>query len=121
MTYLNRASYVQEVEKCTLPSETVPGMTLGMRELLDRYVRGDHVERYEAQWGVSDDIPHEIDRMDKQDQLMMARQIRESIEDIQKARKRGPGPSPQPPAPPPLPGNPAPQPPVPQPSAPVPE
>jgi len=114
MIYVTRATWKPTTEVFTLPSETVPGQTLSMSELLKRYVRGEAVEVFEAQWGVPDDVPTDIQYMDKQDQLTMAREIRTAI----KRHQDKPGPTPAPPAPPPLPGTPTPPDPAP---APVPQ
>jgi len=65
----------------TFPSQTVPGMTLSLRELVNRYVRGESVPVFTPQYNADDDIiPHDLERMDVQDKLMFAKDLRHAIQ-----------------------------------------
>lgn len=78
------------------PSLTIPGQTLSLKVLLERFTRGQHVETFTP---VYDDgqFPPEIERMDKLDKLDYARQLREGIAEVQNRATR-PKPSPTKPA-----------------------
>lgn len=81
------------------PSMTVPGQTLPLRVLLDRYIKGGNVEVFQGVYDDDDNIPEGIERMDPQDKLSLAREIGRSIEEIQtrpKPTPTKPEPAPQP-------------------------
>jgi len=65
-----------------LPSKTVPGMTLPLAELLDRYVKKMPVDMFPGQYSDDDDMP-DVSRMDTIERLEAARQLKNSIRDIQ--------------------------------------
>lgn len=67
--------------RMTLPSQTVPGMTMSMRELVNRYVRGEPVPTFTPQYNAdSDIIPDNLERMDVQEKLMLAKNVRDAIQ-----------------------------------------
>jgi hypothetical protein len=68
------------------PSLTVPGMTLSLRDLLDKYVR-EGVTLPAPEWSNDDDIPDGIERLSKTDKVDLARDLRASI-DVHRSRKR---------------------------------
>lgn len=109
MSYVNQATYVGATKEVnTSPSVTIPGQTLSLRQLLDRYVRGQSVEVFEPVY--DDTMPEGIEHMDKFDRLDMAREIKTAIKRHQEK------PAPQPPVPEPPAPAPAPDPPAPSPS-----
>lgn len=61
-----------------LPSETQPGMALTMRQLMDKYVRGQAT--FVPVYTDDPDIPDNIERMDNIDRLDMARDLRGYID-----------------------------------------
>lgn len=68
----------------TMPSKTVPGMTLGLPELLERYVRNpDSVARFTPVYSDDDDIPDNIERMDEMERIDLARDIKQGIGEFQ--------------------------------------
>lgn len=60
------------------PSKTVPGQDMPIRELVDRYVRGQNVETFTPTY--TDEIDPTYFKMDKQDSAMAARHIKRQIE-----------------------------------------
>lgn len=74
-------------ETNNLPSMTVPGMTMGLKEMLERYVRGGDVETFQGTY-TDADIPDNLERMTEMDKLDLAREIKQSIEVHQKGRKK---------------------------------
>lgn len=80
----NWANYTGPVGKTfTLPSETVPGMTLSIKELLARFVRGDNVTTFDPVYTDDPDIPDNLERMDPMERLDYARSLRQGISDAQ--------------------------------------
>lgn len=65
-----------------LPSKTVPGMTLPLAELLDRYVKKMPVDMFPGQYSDDDDMP-DVSRMDTIERLEAAMQIKQSIAQAQ--------------------------------------
>jgi len=95
--------------KNTEPSKTVPGMTLSLRDLLDRYIKGGSVAVFEGQYDAFD-VPDNIERMDPMERLELSREIGASLEH-HRTKPNKPLPAPQPePAPQPIPNPPAPSP-----------
>lgn len=90
----------------TKPSMTVPGQTLPLKTLLDRYIKGGNVEIFNGSYDDDGDIPEGIERMDPQDRLTLAREIGESLNTLQ--TKQAPKPQKPEPAPQPIPNPPAP-------------
>lgn len=92
-------------EKNDKPSKTVPGMTLSLRELLDRYIKGGSVEVFN---GVYDSTaPENIERLDPMERLDLARNLKGAIDDAQKRISRPtPTPTKPEPAPSPVPDSP---------------
>jgi hypothetical protein len=74
-------------ERNVLPSLTVPGMTLSLRELLDKYVRGENVSMFEPIYSDDGSIPDDLERLSPTERIDMAREIRAGIDEHQK-RKR---------------------------------
>lgn len=62
----------------TLPSKTVPGQDMPIKELVDRYVRGQNVETFTPTY--TDEIDPQYFKMDKQDAAMAARTLARTIE-----------------------------------------
>jgi len=69
-------SYVGQVSK------TVPGMTLSLKDLLARYVRGDSVTVFEPVFTGDADTAN-FEAMDEMDRIDAARQLKDSIADKQ--------------------------------------
>jgi len=67
-------------------SMTVPGMTLSLKELLARYVRGEHVNVLQPQFSDDPDIPDGLERMSEMDRLDLARDLKDGISREQKKR-----------------------------------
>lgn len=86
----NASNYVQEVlsndelfgEKNTEPSLTVPDQTLSMRQILERYYRGEAVSIYEPVYSDDEDVP-DVEKMDKLEKLDLLRDVKEGISEIQ--------------------------------------
>jgi len=76
-------SMVRWGERFTLPSKTVPNMTLSLKELLERYVRGQDVSVFDGSYDADDDMP-DISRLDQMERLDLARNIRAEIDHYQK-------------------------------------
>lgn len=62
----------------TRPSKTVPGQDMPIKELVDRYVRGQNVETFTPTY--TDEIDPQYFKMDKQDAAMAARTLAQTIE-----------------------------------------
>lgn len=69
-----------------LPSQTIPGMTLSLHELLARYVKGDSVVQFNPVYTDDLDIPDGLEYMDEIERRELAGNIRESIENYQTAK-----------------------------------
>lgn len=82
MRLINWANYdptahIGEVNN--LPSLTVPGMTLGLKELLQRFVRGDNVTTFQPSYlGDDSDMP-DVSRMNTMERIEMAAEIKQAI------------------------------------------
>lgn len=62
-----------------LPSKTVPGQTLSLKELLDRYVRTGVLEQtFTPEYSDDDDLP-DVTRMNEMDRLDAAKQLRDFV------------------------------------------
>jgi hypothetical protein len=89
-TNILKSPHVGEIH--TKPSETIPGMTLGLRELVDRYTIKDlregktGVAMFTPTYSHDLDIPDNLERLDVQDKLEMAREIRGTISDYQQQK-----------------------------------
>lgn len=82
-------------EPSTRPSKTVPGQDMPIKELVDRYVRGQNVETFTPTY--TDEIDPQYFKMDKQDAAMAARNLARTIE-IERQRvqaKKEPAPAKQ--------------------------
>jgi len=64
-----------------LPSKTVPGQDMSVRELLQRYVRGEVLSGPEPAF--DEEFDSSLSRMDAQDKIMLARQVRQGIRQFQ--------------------------------------
>lgn len=74
----------------TLPSLTVPGMTMSMRELVLRYTRGESVPTFTPQYNAENDIiPENLERLDQQDKLMLSKQLGDAIQ-TERSRRSSP-------------------------------
>nr|QJB19923.1 MAG: hypothetical protein [Microvirus sp.] len=60
------------------PSKTVPGQTLPLKVLVERYVRGQHVEVFNAEY-VEDENLDGLERMDAVERLEFAQQLKQGI------------------------------------------
>lgn len=67
-------------------SATIPGQTLSLKELLTRYTRGQSIETFTPVY--DEGYYPDTSRMDKLDKLDLARQLKTSIEDIQKRKPK---------------------------------
>jgi len=84
-------------QKFKKPSRTVPSVMLTMKQLVERYVRGQDVEVFRSEY--SEDIPP-VENMTELERIDMARNIAQSRKDFERMRKPSPAPS-DVPAPPP--------------------
>lgn len=65
----------------TLPSLTVPGMSMSMRELVQRYTRGESVPTFTPQFHGHDElVPDNLERLDVQERLMLSQDLRHAIQ-----------------------------------------
>lgn len=62
-----------------IPSQTVPGMTLSLKDLLARYVRGEDVTTFTPVFTDDAAIPDDLERLDYLDRLSLSRVIREEL------------------------------------------
>jgi len=84
------------------PSKTVPGQTLPLKVLVERYVRGQHVEVFHAEY-VEDENLDGVERMDAVERLEFAHQLKQGINrgrDILAKKERERQQAAQPPQPP---------------------
>lgn len=73
------------------PSLTVPGQTLSLRDLLDRYVRGGEVATFNPVYtGEEEDYP-DLERMSEMDRIDYANELKAYIEDerVKIVKRRG--------------------------------
>jgi len=70
-----------------LPSKTVPGQTLSLKTLLERFTRGQGVETYTPIYDDSGTYPDNLERMDKMEKLELARGIKSKIKEVQSRPK----------------------------------
>lgn len=95
---VTRSNYAEEIladqsewtERPKGESLTIPGQTLPLRTLLDRYVMGGNVEVFPPVYlGEEEtDIPDDLERMDPFEKLEMARELRQSIADAQLGKQQ---------------------------------
>lgn len=76
----------------TQPSLTVPGQTLSLRELLERYVVSGTVETHRGVYDM--ELPENFEKMDVFEKLDMAAQLRQGIANAQAAADQPPPPAP---------------------------
>lgn len=62
------------------PSLTVPGQTLSLKQLLQRYVRGDSIATFQPMFSDDLDVP-DYEYMDELDRLDMAHQLKNVVND----------------------------------------
>lgn len=69
----------------TDPSLTIPGQSLSLRELLERYVISGTTETFKGTYTGEEEteIPDNIEKMDRMEKLDLARDLRHSIADAQ--------------------------------------
>lgn len=65
------------------PSLTIPGQTLSLRDLLERYVMSGTVETHRGVYDSDLDLPDNIEKMDVFEKLDLAKNIRDGIEQHQ--------------------------------------
>lgn len=75
-----------------LPSLTVPGMTLSLQQLLEKYVQGGDVAMFPPVYA-GDVIMPNIERMTVQDRLDLSRELAIAIKEDQKERVKLKAPS----------------------------
>lgn len=73
-------------EDFTKPSLTVPDMTMSLRELVERFTRGQEVPYRTPMYDENEDY-HELEKLDKIEKLERAKQIRKGIKDMQEELK----------------------------------
>jgi len=66
-------------EQFTKVSETIPGQTLSLKELLSRYVMGSPVKQFKPVYTNNTDIPDNLERMEFDERLEHAKVIRHAI------------------------------------------
>lgn len=88
------------------PSKTVPGQSVPLRQLVERYVRGQEVPVFEPSYDEHGHLPDNLETMSRFDKIDLARQIRESIQEHQNRPKPEPKPTKPEPAPVPVPDSP---------------
>lgn len=66
-----------------LPSLTVPDMTLGLRDLLERYVRGEHVSTFQPVYSDDPDVPDNLETLSPMDRIDMSRDLKAGIAKFQ--------------------------------------
>jgi len=75
----------------SLPSLTVPGMTLSLRDLVQRYTRGESVPTFTPQFHGDDELmPQHLERMDVQDKLMLSKELSNAIQTERSRRSSTP-------------------------------
>jgi len=79
-------------EQFTNPHQTIPGQSVPLKTLLERYTLGQDVKTFAPEYDGTGDVPINIERMDPMERLDAARQIKEAIE----AHRRKPAPQPAP-------------------------
>jgi len=72
-------------ETTNTPSKTVPGQQLSLRQLIERYSRGAHVEVFEGSYS-TDPTFDNMERLDKVERLEAAKQVKQSIADARARR-----------------------------------
>jgi len=72
-------------ETFSLPSMTIPGQTLSLKQLLERYVRGETITTFSPTFSGDDDLPDGIEKLDPMDRIDMARNIKAAIKHHQNA------------------------------------
>lgn len=84
--FVNAFTYVRIGDETnSLPSQTVPEMTMSLKKLLERYTRGGQVATFTPVYtgsGEFDDNP-EFEKMDAVEKLQMAKSIKDSIKAYQ--------------------------------------
>lgn len=68
-------------------SQTVPDQTMGLRELITRFTRGQDVRMYEPVYNGEEYLP-DIERMDPMERMDFAREIGQDIEAVQLQRQQ---------------------------------
>lgn len=64
----------------SIPSQTVPGMTLSLRDLVERYTRGLDVQMFQPVYDGDDDfMPPNLDKMTEIERIDLSRDIGEAI------------------------------------------
>lgn len=71
-------------ETFTLPSKAVPGMSLSIRELLDRYVHGHQVPQFEGVYDDEGNFPPGVEHLTEIERIDLAREMSTVQEDIRK-------------------------------------
>lgn len=69
-------------EKFTKPSETVPDQTMGIREILDRFTRGQKVQTLKPVWYDENNISEfegHFDKMDRLERIDYLKEVKQSI------------------------------------------
>lgn len=81
MTFQNFSEYQgPQAERFTQPSMTVPDMSLDIRTLVERYMRGDRVKTFQTSNVPADSIiPSDFERMDLVDKAVLSRQLSDFV------------------------------------------
>jgi len=83
MRCITHASYSQEMpargQTFVKPSQTIPGMVPSLRDLIERYTRGEGIEQFNPVYTDSDLIPDNLERMDVFERMQYSKDLKESI------------------------------------------
>lgn len=66
-------------EVFTKPSQTIPGQSMPLQDLLERYVRGQDVKVFSGQFGVDEDLPDGIENMDPFERAEYAQDLANAV------------------------------------------
>lgn len=72
-------------EVFTLPSLTIPGQSLSLQELLDRFVRGSDIPEFEGEF-TEDPFLDNVERMDFDERAELRQQLSSVISETQARR-----------------------------------
>lgn len=70
-----------------LPSKTIPGQTLGLAQLLERFARGENITTFQPVFSDDPDLPDGVENMSIFEKLDMSNAIKDGIEDFRKTPK----------------------------------
>lgn len=75
-------------EKQTLPSKTVPDQSLSIKELVERYIRGENVKVFNGTYAEEGEELFDTTGMTEMDMLDLARETAEYIKEAQTPSKK---------------------------------